>query len=214
LCNAQPEWGCGIAGPSGGVGNNRRCHLAQAGHKHRAAWSLDQRTFVPAVHGFLDRIRRGHPDTPILVTSAILWPGNEDVPGPCDVEFLPDGSVRGFTVGDPADIARGALTLATSREHLEHIVRVRIQEGEPISYLDGHPLYGPADIAAFLLPDGLHPDRALYQEMGRRFARLVFDPAGLVPDVADPAQTAIPRPVAAAMSLTGTVHPEPIVASA
>ncbi|MFH6780239.1 SGNH/GDSL hydrolase family protein, partial [Clavibacter michiganensis] len=44
------------------------------------ARSMDQRTFVPALHGFLDRVRRGHPDTPIVLASSILWPGSEHVP--------------------------------------------------------------------------------------------------------------------------------------
>jgi hypothetical protein len=40
------------------------------------------RAFVPAVHGFLDTIREGHPTTPLLVVSAILCPVQEDTPGP------------------------------------------------------------------------------------------------------------------------------------
>lgn len=145
------------------------------------ARSMDQRTFVPALHGFLDRIRRGHPDTPIVVVSAILWPGSDDLPGPSDVQFLADGGIRCYTNGDPADVAKGALTLADSRRHVEHAVDVRRNAGENIGYLDGLALYGPADVPHHPLPDSLHPDADLYAEIGRRFARLAFGEDGLVP---------------------------------
>ena len=39
------------------------------------------RTFGPAVHGFLDTIRDGHPDVPLLVISPIILPKAEDVAG-------------------------------------------------------------------------------------------------------------------------------------
>lgn len=145
------------------------------------ARSMDQRTFVPAVHGFLDRVRAGHPDTPIVIASSILWPDNEDVPGPADVEFLEGGRVRCHTAGDPRDVARGALTMAESRRHLRLVVAERAAAGENISYLDGFDLYGPADLDRFTLPDNLHPDTALYAEIGARFADRVFGAAGLVP---------------------------------
>lgn len=145
------------------------------------ARSMDQRTFVPALHGFLDRVRRGHPDTPIVLASSILWPGSDEVPGPSDVEFLPGGGVRCYTAGDPADVAKGALTLANSRRHVEHVVTVRANAGENIAYLDGLALYGPADLPRHTLPDSLHPDAELYAEIGRRFAHFVFGEDGLVP---------------------------------
>ncbi|WP_435080860.1 GDSL-type esterase/lipase family protein [Clavibacter michiganensis] len=145
------------------------------------ARSMDQRTFVPALHGFLDRVRRGHPGTPIVLASSILWPGSEDVPGPPGVEFHDDGSVRCFAAGDPADVPRGALTLAESRRHVAHVARVRQEQGERIAHLDGLALYGPDDVARFALPDGLHPDAELYAEMGRRFVARVFADDGLVP---------------------------------
>ncbi|MDQ4501567.1 SGNH/GDSL hydrolase family protein [Sinomonas sp. ASV322] len=145
------------------------------------ARSMDQRTFVPALHGFLDRVRRGHPDTPIVLASSILWPGSDDTPGPSDVEFLADGGIRCHTNGDLADVGRGALTLAASRGHVEHVVDVRRSAGENIAYLDGLALYGPADLARHPLPDSLHPDADLYAEIGRRFAHLALGEDGLVP---------------------------------
>ena len=142
------------------------------------ARSMDERTFVPAVHGFLDAVRRGHPHTPIVLLSSILWPGSEDVPGPSRVDFAEDGSLSVRTCGNVDDIATGALTLATSRDHLQHVVRVRAAAGEPISYLDGRSLYGPDDVVNAPLPDGLHPDGPIYQRMGARFASMVFAPGG------------------------------------
>lgn len=145
------------------------------------ARSMDQRTFVPAFHGFIDRIRTQHPDTPIVVISSILWPGSEDVPGPSDVRFFDDGSMQCYSYGNAADIAKGALTLAESRRHLEYAVRVRAERGEAIAYLDGTRLYGESDVAEYPLPDGLHPDARLYQEIARRFTEFVFSDDGLVP---------------------------------
>jgi len=145
------------------------------------ARSMDQRTFVPALHGFLDRVRRGHPETPVVLASSILWPGSEHVPGPPGVEIRDDGSVRCFAAGDPADVARGALTLAESRIHVRHVARVRAEAGERIHHLDGLALYGPGDVERFPLSDGLHPDAALYAEMGRRWVSRVFADDGLVP---------------------------------
>lgn len=142
------------------------------------ARSMDQRTFVPAVHGFLDAVRRGHPSTPILLISSILWPSSEDTPGPSRVDVAEDGTLSAHTYGDPADIAAGALTLATSREHLRHVARVRAAAGEPVAYLDGRTLYGEQDVAGAPLPDGLHPDAAIYQTMGARFAASAFAEGG------------------------------------
>ncbi|HSP26964.1 MAG TPA: SGNH/GDSL hydrolase family protein, partial [Ilumatobacteraceae bacterium] len=44
--------------------------------------SMRERVFVPAVHGLLDTIRDGHPDTPLVVISSIICPAAEDHPGP------------------------------------------------------------------------------------------------------------------------------------
>ncbi|MFT2752546.1 GDSL-type esterase/lipase family protein [Clavibacter sp. Sh2088] len=145
------------------------------------ARSMDQRTFAPALHGFLDRVRRGHPETPIVLASSILWPGSEHVPGPPGVESRDDGSVRCFAAGDAADVPLGALTLAESRHHVAHVARVRRQAGEPVAHLDGLALYGPDDVDRFTLPDGLHPDAELYAEIADRWVARVFADGGLVP---------------------------------
>jgi hypothetical protein len=59
--------------------------------------SLIERTFVPTFHGFVDTIRDGHPDTPIVVASPIICPSAEDRPGPCE-------NVDGLELFGPDDV--------------------------------------------------------------------------------------------------------------
>ncbi|MFF1303289.1 GDSL-type esterase/lipase family protein [Streptomyces sp. NPDC058307] len=138
------------------------------------------RAFGPAVHGFLDTIREGHPDTPLLVVSPILCPIHEDTPGPCfpDVSELGEGRLRFRTLGDPAERASGKLTLRVIREELARIVKQRAAEDPHLHYLDGRELYGEDDSAELPLPDDLHPDAATHRLMGERFAGLAFAPDG------------------------------------
>ncbi len=67
---------------------------------------MRRRAFGPAVHGFLDTIREGHPTTPLLVVSPLLCPIHEDTPGPgtFDVDALGEGEVRFLATGDPAEV--------------------------------------------------------------------------------------------------------------
>ena len=80
------------------------------------------RAFAPAVHGFLDTIRDGHPTTPLLVVSPLLCPIHEDTPGPAapDLSQLSAGRLSFMATGDPADPTR--LTLRVIREELARIV--------------------------------------------------------------------------------------------
>ncbi|MYW28767.1 GDSL-type esterase/lipase family protein [Streptomyces sp. SID2119] len=135
------------------------------------------RAFGPAVHGFLDTIREGHPTTPLLVVSPILCPAQEDTPGPAapDIE---DGRVEFAALGDPAEVALGKLNLRVVREELARIVEERAGEDPGLSYLDGLALYGEADSAELPLPDRLHPGPAAHRRMGERFAALAFGPGG------------------------------------
>ena len=75
---------------------------------------MRMRAFTPAVHGFLDTIRDGHPTTPLLVITPVLCPIHEDTPGPGAADFA-DGTMRFRATGDPADVAAGRLTLRTIR---------------------------------------------------------------------------------------------------
>ncbi|WP_017586108.1 GDSL-type esterase/lipase family protein [Nocardiopsis ganjiahuensis] len=141
---------------------------------------MRMRAFTPAVHGFLDTVREGHPTTPLLVVSPVLCPIHEDTPGPCafDTEALGSGEKRFRATGDPGGRAAGQLTLTAIREELSRIVRERAAEDPNLGYLDGRDLYGEADHAELPLPDGLHPDTAAHQRIGTRFAELAFGSGG------------------------------------
>lgn len=134
------------------------------------------RAFGPAVHGFLDTIRDGHPKTPLLVVSPIHCPIHEETPGPgaFDPEALTAGELRFRATGDPSERAAGKLTLGLIREELERIVCQRSLDDANLYYLDGRELYGEQDSIELPLPDALHPDAATHQLMGERFARLAF----------------------------------------
>ncbi|MEU0036540.1 GDSL-type esterase/lipase family protein [Streptomyces sp. NPDC006333] len=138
------------------------------------------RAFTPAVHGFLDTIREGHPTTPLLVVSPVLCPIHEDTPGPSapDLSALSAGQLRFRAAGDPAETAAGKLTLRVIRAELDRIVRQRAAEDPNLHHLDGRELYGEADAAELPLPDELHPDAATHRRMGERFAALAFSPGG------------------------------------
>jgi hypothetical protein len=138
------------------------------------------RAFTPAVHGFLDTIREGHPTTPLLVVSPILCPIHEDTPGPSapDLSSLAEGRLRFRATGDPADRARGKLTLTVIRDELARIVKQRAADDANLHYLDGRDLYGEADFAELPLPDQLHPDAATHRRIGERFAALAFATGG------------------------------------
>ncbi|MFD7414391.1 GDSL-type esterase/lipase family protein [Kitasatospora purpeofusca] len=136
----------------------------------RATFRL--RTFGPAVHGFLDTIRDGHPDTPLLVVSPVSCPALDGCPGPTSVGR--DGRIT--ALGDPAEVALGALSLQVVRDELARIVSARRARDPHLHYLDGRELLGPAEVDD--LPDGLHPSAAAYRRMGERFARHAFADGG------------------------------------
>ena len=138
------------------------------------------RAFGPAVHGFLDTIRDGHPDTPLLVISPLLCPIHEDTPGPgaFDLAALAEGRLRFRATGDPAEVnatATGKLTLQVIREQLARIIAARTVDDPRLFLLDGLQLYGPQDAEELPLPDALHPDTATHQLIGRRFAAFAAD---------------------------------------
>ncbi|MFC3999257.1 GDSL-type esterase/lipase family protein [Nocardiopsis sediminis] len=138
------------------------------------------RAFTPAVHGFLDTVREGHPTAPLLVIAPILCPIHEDTPGPgaFDLAALESGHVSFRATGDPAERAAGKLTLTVIREELSRIVQQRAADDPNLHYLDGRELYGAADSAELPLPDRLHPDAATHRLIGERFAGLAFSAVG------------------------------------
>ncbi|MEV7602323.1 GDSL-type esterase/lipase family protein [Kitasatospora sp. NPDC089797] len=133
------------------------------------------RAFGPAVHGFLDTVRDGHPDTPLLVVSPLYCPLQEDTPGPLAPDFG-SGTLRFRATGEPGG---GRLTLSVIRAELARIVEARVAEGDAhLHYLDGRSLYGEAEYAEDPLPDDLHPSPEAHRVIGARFARLAFGPGG------------------------------------
>ncbi len=126
--------------------------------------SMRERAFAPAVHAFLDTLREGLPDTPVLVLSPILCPVIEDRPGPT---LRAGDQIR--TVERPTELAEGSLTLGRIRALLSQIIAGRQAAGDAnLFYQDGRELFDTADLAD--LPDGLHPNPAGLDRMGRRFA--------------------------------------------
>jgi hypothetical protein len=141
---------------------------------------MRRRAFGPAVHGFLDTVREGHPTTPLLVVTPILCPVHEQVPGPSamDLEALQAGTVRFLATGDPSEVAAGKLTLHVVRAELARIVAQRAADDPHLHLLDGLSLYGPEDADELPLPDQLHPDATTHRHIGRRFADLAFGADG------------------------------------
>jgi len=134
--------------------------------------SMRERAFVPALHGFLDTLRDGHPETPLLVVTPIIYPVGEEHPGPSIVR---DG--RSAVVERPPELAYGALSIGRIRELVHDVVARRQQAGDQnLRVLDGRELFGAADVGD--LPDGLHPNNAGYRRMGQRFAALAFGEGG------------------------------------
>lgn len=135
--------------------------------------SLKERTFVPALHGFLDTVRDGHPRTPLLVASPIICPTSEDRAGPT----VQDETGRYHATG-----AEGTgLTLRRIRELIDDVVAAREDDDPYLRHLDGRSLFGPDDAGD--LYDGLHPNADGYRRIGERFHAHVFGSSGLWPEL-------------------------------
>jgi hypothetical protein len=139
--------------------------------------SFTARTFTPAVHGFLDTVREGHPATPIVVISPIVCPVHEQHPGPTDFDI----QGRAHHPDVPRSPADGLLTLMDIRAALTSIVESRRRTDPNVWYLDGRSLLGAA--GATHLVDGLHPDAAGYLAIADRFVALARDPASRLGEV-------------------------------
>ncbi|MFC4065792.1 GDSL-type esterase/lipase family protein [Actinoplanes subglobosus] len=137
------------------------------------------RTFVPAVHGFLDTIRDGHPEVPLVLISPLFCGIHEDTAGPgaIDPASIGSGQVRFVATGTPGDTALGRLTLQVVRRELRSLAERRASD-KNLHFLEGTSLYGVADAAELPLPDGLHPSAEAHQRIGARFAEYAFTAAG------------------------------------
>jgi hypothetical protein len=137
------------------------------------------RVFTPAVEGFLDTIREGHPDTPLLLVSPIFCGIHERTPGPgaVDPDSLGTDRIRFTASGTEGDEEHGRLTLRVVREALASLAERRRSDPN-LHYLDGTRLYGEEDAAEHPLPDALHPDTDTHRLIGERFAEYAFGPEG------------------------------------
>jgi lysophospholipase L1-like esterase len=133
--------------------------------------NMTMRTFVPAVHAFLDTIREKHPNVPIMVISPVYCREHETLPGP--TLFGSDGKIRGSEHSANEWIVD--LTLERIRSKLEEIIERRRDEN--MFYLNGLELFSEAEFD--LMPDGLHPNSEGYQLMGEKFANAVQSNAKL-----------------------------------
>ena len=135
--------------------------------------TMRERTFGPALHGFLDTVREKHPDTPILLVSPIYCPSAEDRPGPT----VPDADGNYITVDGLDDLRLTCLTLVKIRAIIAAAVETRRGLGDTnLHYLSGLELFGVDDAGD--LHDDLHPNAEGYVRIGQRFAELAFGPGG------------------------------------
>ena len=131
---------------------------------------MRERTYVAALHGFIDTVRDGHPTTPLLLVTPIICPAAEEHPGPTPLGD--DGRI--VTIPRPAELSAGALSVRRMRALMVALVEARRDAGDQnLHLLDGRQLLGPDDVDH--LPDGLHPDAEGYRRIGRRFHELAFE---------------------------------------
>lgn len=135
--------------------------------------SLRERTFAPALHGFIDTIREGKPNTPFLIASPIFCPSAEERPGPT----IPNANGKFITLPGHEEIRAGCLSLTQMRTIIRDVVEGRRKAGDAnLHYLDGLDLFGAADASD--LPDDLHPNGPGYVRMGQRFHSAAFTNGG------------------------------------
>ena len=141
---------------------------------------MRRRVFIPALHGFLDTIRDGHPDTPILLMSPLYCGIHEDTPGPgnFDPSTFTTGQARFMATGTPGDTALGRLTLQVVRQAMREVADNRSDDPN-LLYLEGTDLYGQVDADTLPLSDNLHPSTEGHQLIGARFAEHALAPGGL-----------------------------------
>jgi len=118
-----------------------------------AADSMRRRAFGPALHGFLDTVREGHPEVPLLVVSPL---------GDPDLEELRAGA-------GAHDAAAGRLSLSTCREAVARVLGQRTADDPQLFLLDGRDLHDPAG-------EGTDDAALDHHRVAERFARGLFGP--------------------------------------
>ena len=110
--------------------------------------SLNIRTFLPSVIGFIQIIREKHVATPLLVTSPM---------------YCEEAGGKANKVG---------LTMEAVREEVERAVKVLTDYGDPdLPYLDGTELLGPQH--SHLFPDHKHPNSEGYAVIAENIASAI-----------------------------------------
>ncbi len=142
---------------------------------------MRRRMFETVLHGFLDTVREGHREVPLLVIGPIPCPAHENAPGPTVMDSLTGQCASAGTI---SELDRGGLSLATVREAIGTVLAARADDPH-LHYLDGRVLLSEAEAAD--LPDGLHPSADAYVRMGRRFADAAFAPGAVL----DPRRSAL-----------------------
>jgi hypothetical protein len=132
--------------------------------------NMTLRTFVPAIHSFIDEVRAGHPGVPIVLISPFVMPAAEDHPGPTPMGK--DGKTVASRWRPTAWV--GELSLKRIRTAFETIVSQRTNPevaGDAVDallfYVDGSQIFGLAD--RHLLPDDLHPNHEAQALIAGRF---------------------------------------------
>jgi lysophospholipase L1-like esterase len=132
--------------------------------------NMTLRTFVPAIHSFLDEVRAGHPGVPIVLISPFVMPAAEDHPGPTPMGK--NGKIVASKWRPTAWV--GELSLKRIRTAFEAIVEQRTNPeiaGDAVDgllyYVDGSQIFGLAD--RHLLPDDLHPNHEAQALIAGRF---------------------------------------------
>ena len=131
---------------------------------------------APLLTTFLDTIREGHPDTPLVVVSALHCAIHEDTPGPAATDFG-DGEIRYLATGAAEDVAAGKLTLRTAREVIAEVVAARRTHDPNLHFVDGLTLFGADDETAHPPADRLHPPEDAHAVIAERFTEAL---SGLV----------------------------------
>jgi len=122
--------------------------------------SMRERAFGPAVHGFLQSVRDGHPKAPLTVISPVFGAERETEAHSTPFE------------GERRD---GDLTLPRIRQAVREAVETRGRHGDTtITYVDGLALLGREHEARFF--DGLHPDAQGTHILRSRLAQLLARP--------------------------------------
>ncbi|GGE94845.1 SGNH/GDSL hydrolase family protein [Mycetocola zhadangensis] len=130
---------------------------------------MRRRTFIPALHNFLDLIREGQLDTPIALITALACPILEHATGP-----MRDVS-PGHWEAHPREVLEGdgSLTLSGTRDLVAEVAAAR--NDDMLDVVNGLSLFTLDD--APRLTDNLHPDQEGHDLIAGRFVGQASDPA-------------------------------------